>query len=251
MIIDAHAHLGVDEVFDEHFREDELIASQEANGINVTLVQPGTVHNLEGVQEQHDAIAELARRYPGRFYGIANPSPHLPGGQYEREVRRCVLELGFVGIKLHPLAHAVNPVGRHGRRVFAVAAELGVPVMVHTGAGIPWAAPSLLGPVACEHPGLKIVVAHAGAMVLAAEAGNLAEEHPNVYLECSWTGGFLVRRWAERLGAHRLMFGSDHADNAAAELAKLRTCGLDSEQLRWVLGQTAAAVFGLPERGGA
>lgn len=246
IVVDAHAHLGFDEVFDEDFREDALVAAQDANGISVSLVQPGSVHSLEAVQRQHDAIADLARRFPGRFYGIANPNPHLPGDEYEREVRRCVLELGFVGIKLHPLAHAVNPGGRHGCRVFAAAEELGVPVMVHTGAGIPWSAPSLLGPIARRHPQVKIIAAHAGAMILASEAANLAEEHPNVYLECSWTGGFLVRAWAERLGPERLMFGSDHADNAAAELAKLRTCGLGDERLCWVLGRTAVEVFRLP-----
>jgi predicted TIM-barrel fold metal-dependent hydrolase len=41
------------------------------------------------------------------------------------------------------------------------------------------------------------------------------------------------------------MFGSDHADNAAAELAKLRTAGLSEEELVWVLGGTALRVFGL------
>ncbi|MGQ9524303.1 MAG: amidohydrolase family protein [Armatimonadota bacterium] len=246
IIVDAHAHLGFDEVFDENFCEEELLTSQDTNAINVTLVQPGTVHDLDGVRKQHDAIADLAQRYPGRFYGIANPNPHLPGDQYEREVRRCMHDLGFVGIKLHPMAHAVNPAGKHGRRVFDTASEVGVPVMVHTGAGIPWAAPSLLGPIASRYADLKIVVAHAGAMVLAAEAGNLAEQYGNVYLECSWTAGFLVRRWTKQIGAERLMFGSDHADNAAAELTKCRTCGLDAEELRWVLGETACKVFGLP-----
>jgi predicted TIM-barrel fold metal-dependent hydrolase len=244
-IVDAHAHLGFDEVFDEDFTEAALLESQERNGIDVTLVQPGTVHNLNGVRRQHDVIAELARRFPGRFYGIANPSPHLPGEQYEQEALRCVKELGFVGIKLHPFAHAVNPKGEHGRRVFRTAEELGVPVMVHTGSGIPWSAPSLLAAAAKEHPKLAIVVAHAGGMVFASEALQLAEEFENVYLECSWTGGFLVRSFVSRLGAHRVMFGSDHADNAAAELAKLRTAGLSEEELVWVLGGTALRVFKL------
>ena len=244
MIIDVHAHLGLDEVFDVEFTEEALLASQAENGIDLTLVQPGTVHDLAGVQEQHDDIAGLVARHPGRFRGIANPNPHLAAAQYEREVRRCVEELGFVAAKLHPLAHAVNPLGRHGRRVFALARELNVSIMVHTGAGLPWAAPSLLDPIAGEHPSLRIVVAHAGGM-LSAEAGLLAARRPNVYLEVSWMGGHHVREWVQRLGAGRVLFGSDHAENAAAELAKLRTAGLSEEDLTWVLGDTAASVFGL------
>jgi hypothetical protein len=46
VIIDAHAHLGADEVFDEDFTEEELLESQARNGIQVTLVQPGTTASL-------------------------------------------------------------------------------------------------------------------------------------------------------------------------------------------------------------
>ncbi len=246
MIIDAHAHLGYDEVFDEDFTEAALLASQSRNNISLTLVQPGTVHDLGGVRKQHDAIADLIARHPGRFRGIANPNPHLPDGAYDREVRRCIGELGFVGIKVHPFAHAVNPLGRHGRHAFDLARELRVPVMVHTGAGIPWAAPSLLGPIAEGYPELKLVVAHAGAGILSAEAGLLAERHANVFLEPSWVGGFQVRSWVQTLGADRVMFGSDHGDNAEVELAKFRSAGLSPDELAWALGGTAAGVFGLP-----
>jgi len=246
MIIDAHAHLGYDEIFDEDFTEAELLESQARNGIDVTLVQPAIVHDLPTVQRYHDDIAELTRRFPGRFYGIANPNPHLTGAAYETEVRRCVTGLGFVGIKLHPFAHAVNPTGRHGRRVFALADALQVPVIVHTGSGIPWSAPSLLGAIADAHPNLKVVVAHAGAMVLAGEAGQLAARHANVYLETSWTGGFLVREWVHQFGARRVIFGSDHADNAATELAKFRSIGLTEDELACSLGDAPAAIFGIP-----
>lgn len=248
MIVDAHAHLGFDHVFDHDFTEADLVEGQERDGIGLSLVQPATAHDLETVQHYHNAIADLARRLPGRFRGIANPNPHLPGDAYEREVRRCTEELGFAGIKVHPAAHAVNPLGRDGRRAFALADSLGVPAIVHTGSGLPWAAPALLEPIATAHPHLRLVVAHAGAMFMAAEAALLAERHANVYLECTWTAGFLVREWVRRLGAHRVLFGSDHADNAATELAKFRTAGLTAEELDWTLGRTAATVFGLTDR---
>lgn len=243
MIIDAHAHLGYDEIFDEDFTEMELLESQRTNGIDVTLVQPAIVHDLATVQVYHTAIADLARRYPGRFYGIANPNPHLPGRAYEDEVTRCVTELGFIGIKLHPFGHAVNPGGRHGRRVFDLASQLQVPLIVHTGAGLPWAAPALLAPMAEAYPQLPIIVAHAGGGICSGEAGVLAARYPNVYLEPSWTGGFLVREWVHRLGPQRVLFGSDHADNAATELAKYRTIGLTDDELSWVLGGSAATLF--------
>ena len=244
-IIDSHAHLGFDPVFDVDFTEQSLLDAQESNGIDVTLVQPPTVHDLEGVRRCHDAVADLARRLPGRFRGIACPNPHLRGSQFEDEVRRCVEELGFVGLKLHPFGHATNPLGAHGLRVFEVGEKLGVPVMVHTGPGIPWTLPSLLRPIAEKHPALKIVVAHAGHNMLAAEAGLLAESCSNVYLEPSWVGGHTILGWVRSLGAQRVMFGSDHGENAATELAKYRSIGLTADELSMVLGGTAGAVFGI------
>jgi uncharacterized protein len=245
VIIDAHAHLGYDEVFDVDFTEAELIDSQKQNGIDTTLVQPPTVHDLAAVRRRHDAVADLARRYPGRFYGIACPNPHLPGDEYEMEVRRCVHDLGFVGLKLHPFGHACNPSGKHGRRVFEIAAKMGVPLMIHTGNGIPWAAPSLIRPMAEEHPDLKIILAHAGGGIMSAEASQLADACANVYLEPSWVGGHAIRDWVRRLGPERIMLGSDHADNAATELAKYRSIGLTEEELSWALGRTATEVFRL------
>ncbi len=242
MIIDTHAHLGFDFVFDEDFTEAELVEGQQANAIDVTIVQPGTAHDLGNVQTYHDQIADLCKRYPGRFYGMANPNPHLPGDQYPRELRRCVEELGFIAVKVNPRAHAVNPTGIHGRMVFELAAEFDIPVMVHTGSGIPWSAPSLLGPMAAEHPQVKIILAHAGG-VLAGEAAELMGRHDNVFMECSWTAGFNIGHWVKQFGAERIMFGSDHADNAAVELVKFRGLSLSDDELNMVLGQTAAEVF--------
>jgi len=245
MIIDTHAHLGKDKVFDEEFGEEELIEAQKRNGINITIVQPATVNSIEDVKKQHDRIFELCKRYPGRFYGMANPNPHLPENIYEVELRRCISKLKFVGVKLQPFAHAVNPLGHDGRKVFSLAAKLRVPVMVHTGSGIPWSEPSLLHPIAEEYSTVKIIVAHAGMMVFASEAAYLTKKHVNVFLECSWTAGFLIKEWIKCIGKDRIMFGSDHADNAAVELIKYRSIGLTNEEIDWALGKTAKSVFRL------
>jgi len=248
MIIDAHAHLGKDKIFDEDFSEKELIDSQRKNGIYVTIVQPALADFIDNIKELHNRIFELCNRYPGRFYGMANPNPHLPDNVYEAELRRCITQLRFIGVKLHPFAHGVNPLGHDGRKVFTLANKLKIPVMVHTGSGIPWSDPSLLHPIAEEYPNLKIIVAHAGMMVFALEATYLAKKHANVFLECSWTSGSLIREWIRHIGKDRVMFGSDHADNAPTELAKYRSIGLTNEEINWVLGKTTSFIFGLEEK---
>lgn len=247
MIVDAHAHLGCDYVSEEDFLLEELLAGQEENGIDVTIVQPGTVIDLPTVQKQHDGIAKLCTRYPGRFYGMANPNPHLPAEQYRAEVCHCVEDLGFVGVKINPYGHALLPNSQAGRMVFEMAQQLGIALAVHTGLGVPFALPSLVWPMARQFPDLKIVMYHSGLAYFSSEALLVAQDCPNVYLEAIWTGGFIVRSWVQALGAHRVMFGSDHADNAATELTKFRTARLTDEELKWCLGGTAMEVFGLPE----
>jgi len=243
MIIDVHAHMGWDYVFDEDFTVEELHGKHKDHGITTTIVQPGSCHEIETVMEQHNAIAELAKQHPGEFYGMANPNPHLRDAVYEREVRRCVEELGFVGIKIHTTAHGVNPGGRNGKKVFELARKLNVPVMIHTGAGIPFANPSNLIPVAEQFPEVNIVIAHCGMMVLAGETITAMEWCSNLYADVTWTAGFLVRRWVQEIGANRFMFGSDHADNAGTELAKIRTSGLSPEEEEWLMYRTAQSVY--------
>ena len=98
MIIDVHAHLGLDHTFDEDFLRADLEAKIAEHAVDVQIVQPGTCHTLDDARAQHDAIAALCRERPGRFLGMANPSPHLPPDAYRAEVRRDVENAQRMGI---------------------------------------------------------------------------------------------------------------------------------------------------------
>jgi len=245
MIVDVHSHLGYDEIFEHDFPGVDLVVAQERNGVDITIVQPGSCVLLETVQRQHDAIAAFAASYPGRFFGMANPNPHLPDDDYRREVVRCVRELGFVGVKIHPTAHAINPAGPAARKVYEIAAELDIPVMIHTGAGVPFSLPSAIIEPAQAFPNVRIVMAHSGMTIYAAEALTVAKLCPNVALETTWTGPQLVRQFCAEIGADRVLFGSDHALNQATELEKVRTSGISDEDVDRVLGRTATSLYRL------
>src|SRR5665648_1079 len=246
MIIDAHAHLGIDRAFDEVFTEAEQWVKIEQFNVNFTIIQPGTVHTLDEVKEQHTTIAALCQQHPDRFAGMANPNPHLNDADYEKEVRRCVEELGYVGIKIHPLAHGVNPTSRDGLKVFELARKLKVPVMIHTGTGMPFASPANAIAVARKFPDLPIVMAHCGMMIHSNEAYIALKNCDNLYGDLSWTMGPMIREWVHELGAHRFMFASDQANNCGLELTKIRNCGLTAEEQDWILSKSALSVFKLP-----
>jgi predicted TIM-barrel fold metal-dependent hydrolase len=244
-VIDVHSHLGYDEVFEVNSCREELVAAHQQNGVDTTIVQPGATVGLASARQQHDEIARLAREFPGEFVGMACVSPRLPEADYREEVKRCVRELGFVGIKLHTLAHATAPGSKAGRVVFDTAAALDVPVMIHTGSGLPWAAPALIIPVANDFPTVRIVMAHSGGQLLSTEALIVAQTCPNVWLETTWLPGGAVRNFVRTLGPERVLFGSDMAYNLSIALFTHRAIGLTDSELEWVLGGTASEVYRL------
>jgi predicted TIM-barrel fold metal-dependent hydrolase len=159
------------------------------------------------------------------------------------DISRCVEDLKFIGLKIHPAGHAVDLAATDGQKAAATAHEMGLPLMVHTGVGLPWAAPAAIGPVAKKYPKLSIIAAHAGMFIFSGEAGQLAAEHENVYLELTWTPGIMIKSWTRSLGADRLMFASDIPANAAEELFKVKHCGIDAAQQEMVLSGTAKQVY--------
>ena len=249
MIIDVHSHLGYDVVFDDEQDEVVLVEYGERYGVTASIVQPFVSRPyIEDTEAAHDRIKALCDKYPGRFFGMASINPHLRREDYEREASRCVRELGFVGLKLTPIAHAVNPPSRDGRMVFEVAQELGVPLMIHTGSGAPFADPARLMDIIEDFPALPVVLAHAGTDLMFSQALWLAKHHDNVFLEPSWCSVLSVRRALRSVGAGKLLFSSDHAVNIPVELAKY-TVLLKGEELERVLYKNAMELYGLLEKG--
>ena len=96
-------------------------------------------------------LQNYATSIHGRFYGLASLTPHQDRDAYRREVERCVKQLKFVGVKIHTIGHSVNPLSEDADFVFQTASELGIPVMVHTGPGVPFALPALCIPPARKY----------------------------------------------------------------------------------------------------
>lgn len=244
-VIDAHCHLGQSLLSGVNITEEDLLATMSANGVDLALVMPQPFQGLE-VIAVHDRIVRLTEAQPGVIYGMANVSPRLPEADYRREVTRCIRDLGFKAIKIDPSVYAIAPNHPVAEIVFATARELGVPVIIHTGLGAPFALPALAIPPALKYPDLTIVLAHAGFGIYYPEALVAAQLCPNIILEHSWSPSFQVESMAQSIGADRVMFGSDHLTNVASELAKLHAIKLDDAQLSAILGGTARRVFNLP-----
>lgn len=245
MIIDAHAHVGQCHVFDADQSGANLLKAMDSHGIDSAVVQP--FPGSRDVRADHDAIAALGRENPGRIIGLASVNPHLPEREYVEEVRRCVTDLGFVGVKLHTIGHAVAPGSAAARLVFSTAAETGVAVMIHTGPGVPFAEPAAWISLAREFSAVPVVLAHAGASLFVLPAIAAAEVCDNVVLETSWCNPQDVRRAVATLGEEKVMFGSDMLFNIEPELTKYRAVGFVPEKSPQLFEGTARRAFGIGE----
>ena len=165
MIIDAHVHLGEDVVFDEVNTEEELIRYYDEFQIDGGIIQPFIPRPyIRDHQEIHNRIAKVCKElWPRKkFFGMASINPHFYPEDYDAEARRCVEELGFKAIKITPIAHACHPSSKDAYHVYEVCRELNVPLMIHTGNGIPFADPTSVYRGAKDHPDVTVILAHAG-----------------------------------------------------------------------------------------
>lgn len=248
MILDAHVHLGEDVVFDEVNTEEELIRYYNEFKIDGGIIQPFIPRPyIEDYREIHNRIADFCERMKPEkhFYGMLSTNPHFRPEDYDAEAERCIRQLGFVGIKITPIAHACHPSSKDAYHVYEVCRELKVPLMIHTGNGIPFADPISVYKAAKDFPDVDVVLAHAGSESFNQQARILAKELDNVYLEPSWCGTNAVKHMIETVGCDKILFSSDNFDQIPVELAKYRQIIKNEDDLEKVMWKNTARIFKL------
>src|SRR4051812_14984443 len=116
MIVDSHQHLGRSMFSGVVTTRDDLLRAMNRHGVDVALVMPQPTQ--DDIREVHDQIAAAAALPGGRLFGRASINPWWSEADYAAEARRCVRDLGFVAIKLHPLGHNLAPTHPEAEKVF-------------------------------------------------------------------------------------------------------------------------------------
>ncbi len=241
-VVDSHSHLGYGRVFEFDVKEEKLMEGMSRNGVDVAIVQP--FPGAPNARETHDKIMSLSKKQPGKIFGLVSINPHQDEDVVVGEIERCVKELGFVGVKVHTAGHAVIPQSKDADVLWRTAARLNVPLMVHTGPGVPLALPSNVMPKAEEYPDVPVILAHAGFGLYSGEAFIVAKRYENVYVETSWAPQYDLDLMVETF-PDKVLFGSDVPENIATELTKIRSLDLTEETMSKVLGENAARIFKL------
>ncbi|HEU4981806.1 MAG TPA: amidohydrolase family protein, partial [Acidobacteriaceae bacterium] len=156
-------------------------------------------------------IEAVLRRHPERFFGYVTVNPNPPG-QAVAELERWA---GFHRpplIKLHPGLHKYPVHGEHYKPIWDYANQHEAVVLVHTWDSDPNCGPLLFPSIARAHPKARILLGHSGVtwrgIMQAMEA---AEAAPNLFLDLASSQHHrpILEKCARRVGAERILFGSD------------------------------------------
>lgn len=207
-----------------------------------------------GPMISNDEVAAVVKRCPDRLVGIASVNLYRPM-EAVRELRRCVRDLGFRGLRLLPWLWNLPPNDRRYYPLYAECVELGIPFCLqvgHTGPMCP-SDPGRPIPyvdeIALDFPELTIVGGHIG-YPWTIEMIALATKYPNVYID---TSAYKSKRYPPELveymrrnGRKKVLFGSNFPMLTPQMcLEGLDALGLDEEARRMFLYENAQRVFKL------
>ena len=230
------------------------LAAMDAAGVGFGLLTAWHAPR-EGALISNEEVAGWVRAHPQRFAGLAAVPLDRPM-QAVRELRRCVSELGLIGLRMLPWLWEAPPTDRRYYPLYAECVELGVPFCTQvghtgplrpseTGRPIPY-----IDQIALDFPELVIVCGHIG-YPWTEEMVAVARKHENVYID---TSAYTSRRLPPELlaylrtrsGAGKVLFGSNYPMIFPGHaLEGLEDLGLDAETERAYLHENARRVFGL------
>jgi uncharacterized protein len=227
------------------------IAQMDEGGVDKTLISAWHAPRNEMIS--NDEVAAFVAQAPDRLVGVGSVDISKPM-QAVAEIKRCVNELGFVGIRVLPWLWEVPPTDRRFYPVYVACCELGIPFCTqigHTGPLMPSEVgrPVYLDQVAIDFPDLTIVGGHIG-YPWTEEAIAVATKHPNVYID---TSAYTAKRYPPELvrylktnGKHKVLFGTNYPMiNPAHALADLASLDLDEKTQNLFLFENAKRVYKL------
>ncbi len=256
MIVDAHTYVNPDPAgFGPRYNAslEFLLRNLDEAGIDRAAIYPIAADSPKIKRTQNAYVAECCARYPERLLGFASVHP-FEEADPARRLREDVERYGLVGLKLHPrwMGFAASD-----PRIFPLveqAADLGIPVaidcMLWRPTPLRMQVPFHIDELCKAVPSAKIIMCHTGGFhFLDALAVALAND--NCYFDLSlmltyFHGTPFADQFffvLQKIGAQRLVYGSDHPQETAAECypkarAILAERGFSAEDQEWIFGKT-------------
>jgi len=239
MIIDAHCHLG--EGFSASRSADELLKEMDENNVAKAVIVPMdrsiAVYNHEG----NDFLLKVSRKYPERFIPMTTVNPWF--GDKAIEELQWSFKEGARGLKFHPFLQGF----RIGDEVTFPLIELAIryqkPIYFHTGTPIS-GMPYQLTEVAMRYPEGNFIMGHMATTDFWNDVALATNAVQNIYLETSVNNPSSIKAMVEKVGADRMLYGSDSPENSiSVEIEKINKVVDSEEERRYIFEITAKKLF--------
>ncbi len=232
-----------------------FVQEMDEAGIDVAVIT-GQRTGPRGRSASNDDIAELVRRYPGRFVGLAGIDP-LEAGTLD-EVRRSIEGLGCRGIAMLP-GWSDPPLHDDDERVYPIyetCQELGALVVItsshYIGADMTYSLPIHLQKVAFDFPQLTLIIGHA-AYPWTVQVCAMAMRCTNVYLMPEFymylpdmPGAEDYVKAANSFLSHRMLYSSCYPSRSLGQaLEEFRALPLKPEAQENLLWRNGARLLGI------
>lgn len=256
MVIDVHAHLswrspgGGWQAYD-----DSLIDAADRLGIDqlaCSILTPVRPSDPDGFRQCNEWVADGMARYPGRVLGWCYVNPGY-GREALAEIRRCVEERGFTGVKLYNEYFAHEPVVWP---IVELCIELGVPILQHAGHMHYYPADQprisdggMIAELARRYPEAMLICGHVGGGGDWEWTIKALRAAPTAYLDTSGSvvDEGMIEMAVRVLGPERLLFACDLSMTAG--VGKLRGAQISDEARAMILGGNFERI--LARRGGS
>ena len=210
-IFDCHGHLGVHPDFPAYkHTAEEMLEVMDLLNIEVLAIT-STRACYTDCPRGNAEVDQALRKYPQRFRGYITVNPRPPG-EGLRELERWSHFHRPPLIKFHPDLHKYPVNGEAYQPLWDFAHQTRGVVLVHTWESDPNCGPLMLAPIGRSYPHARIVVGHSGVTWRGYEqALEAAEAAPNTYLDITGSQSHrtMLERMVARVGADRILFGSD------------------------------------------
>ncbi len=247
----------VEEAWGEGYDSGEaIVAAMDAAGVETALATDLLAWSYTRQQrfaiDATAQIEELTKRFPGRFYGLADYDPFRIRQSLDK-VAADVTERGYKGVYIHIYGYDIGLDHRKMYPLYSMCEAMGIPVSMQIGhvlEAMPseHGHPMQLDRIACDFPDLVLVGTHTG-WPWVEEALALITKWPNVYLSTSaWLPRYFspaLRQYLNsRVGREKILFGSNGLD-WQRYLDQWAELGLKDEATQAILVDNPKRVFKL------
>lgn len=243
MVIDAYNNAWEPHGTSDYLTGDDFKIGTMLEQLDAAKVDKAVICSL-GQMIDNEFIARTVRTYPDRLIGFGQVNPRSDGAV--AEIERFAREDGLRGLKMHPTMHGYH-FADHGLLdgIFRACAEHGLVILVNA-LDDSFCHPFAIEEVSRGFPSVPVLVAHMGTVWNTMEAMIVAERNAQIYLETSSTQLLEVKTAYERLGAEKIVMGTDWpASDFELERIKLSKAIPDPADRALVEGGNLERLLGL------